>query len=665
MVPESAASFEYEVQNYMKQLQPDITQEMLDSAHDLTIIIPQQLPKFLFLTTSRNFDYPQALSYAQLTNIDTHIALRHSASAALIASVLAIQYKKRAVSLALESQPLNPDLAKLLSVGASYLQSLTLVQCGLNTDRIKQISKAISSFDSLIYVDFSRNPLTDTGAILILENLKAHRELRFIGLAATQSRDSTVRALVENYSNSQIAYVDLSENAGIGRESAQLLISLVQNSNQILQINLINCAIQNRQLQEIQKFLKRNVITQELFDELVDTVLDRLNLRGLQQLADSVKIADSSSFEQKIKTLQVHDSEVMRILENAKYEGKSIFREQFLPQLCICLSKNKPRKMSHAPKNVQIASAETMGRRQEMEDVVYSNMNFHQFRTRRGKQQSRGQKEILLCLFDGHGGRDCSEALAAQFPLILADALNCIQALITNELSQLSEQFWQPFMETVFVALDEVLKERKLQAGSTAAVVLILNGFVIQANCGDSRVVLCRDTFVARQNQIDWANFKIKKGRADDPLKQQNKEECAEFSQIPSDNVQQVLEQSIRLSKDHKPNLPDEVLRIEKMGGYVQDGRLQGLLAVARSFGDFLYKPFLTAAPYVSTYQLNQRDFAIIIACDGVWDVICDIDASILALQCTTSQACAIKLRDESYKLESQDNISVIICRLQ
>lgn len=47
---------------------------------------------------------------------------------------------------------------------------------------------------------------------------------------------------------------------------------------------------------------------------------------------------------------------------------------------------------------------------------------------------------------------------------------------------------------------------------------------------------------------------------------------------------------AIDLSVDHKPNLPDEQRRIYNANGFVEDQRVNGMLALSRALGDFEYK---------------------------------------------------------------------------
>jgi hypothetical protein len=59
--------------------------------------------------------------------------------------------------------------------------------------------------------------------------------------------------------------------------------------------------------------------------------------------------------------------------------------------------------------------------------------------------------------------------------------------------------------------------------------------------------------------------------------------------------------------QDHKATDVAERTRIEAAGGFVVRKRVMGVLAIARSFGDFVLKKFVSAEPYTSTTLLDEE----------------------------------------------------------
>ena len=125
------------------------------------------------------------------------------------------------------------------------------------------------------------------------------------------------------------------------------------------------------------------------------------------------------------------------------------------------------------------------------------------------------------------------------------------------------------------------------QAGCTALVALLSGTDLWVANAGDSRAVLCGPTGVA-----------------------------------------------VPLSSDHKPGEPGEAARIRAAGGFVAAvggvARVNGSLALSRAIGDLAFKDparappdqVITAQPDVRHYSLTPGDAFLLLACDGVWDVL-------------------------------------------
>ena len=156
---------------------------------------------------------------------------------------------------------------------------------------------------------------------------------------------------------------------------------------------------------------------------------------------------------------------------------------------------------------------------------------------------------------------------------------------------------------------------------------------------------------------------------------------------------------AVRLSFDHKSTCPKEIARIENSGGIMIRGRVLGVLAVARSLGDHGLKEYVISRPYLSSttiriennvsgnaiigkgvsetaaskkaicpaqFPLTQGEF-LIVACDGLWDVIEDQEACDLVRSYVNAhglkkrEATANFLIHVALKRGSTDNVTVIV----
>lgn len=236
----------------------------------------------------------------------------------------------------------------------------------------------------------------------------------------------------------------------------------------------------------------------------------------------------------------------------------------------------------------------------------------------------------LFAVYDGHGGDRVARYLRHNLHLA-----------ILKELRDKGSRSVEECLKAAFLMADIACARAVTQKSGSTAVVCVVRReaprpgrtrgkrYVFTANCGDARAVLCHA------------------GRA------------------------------VRLSKDHKATDSDEVARITSLGGFVREARVMGALAVARSFGDFVFKKYVTCDPYTSTTKIDEHSEFLIVACDGVWDVLSDDEAvavvrrhcrlehgtmmtdaeTAAALQLSASSA----LVRESIRKGSTDNVTALV----
>ena len=285
----------------------------------------------------------------------------------------------------------------------------------------------------------------------------------------------------------------------------------------------------------------------------------------------------------------------------------------------------------------------------------------------------------LFCVLDGHGGNQAAVFASQELTQLLEDNedfQNYYAQLVTTtkkkkhnnnnkQDDKVQRDLLEQALKRTFVALDRSFYEAclllegdahsKTYPGSTAVLVLVTPTHIVCSNLGDSRCVLARSSTSA-----------------------------------PSSVTAHPL------SRDHKPDLPDEERRILAAGGTVEMGRVDGELAVSRALGDFEHKEMELLLDY---YNMNDPDDLepllkhaqrqkvspvpeirwfdrqdttdrfLVLACDGVWDVVENQECVewIAELLRTTNGDVGMvceRILDMCLQQGSQDNMTIVIVLL-
>ncbi|XP_073042154.1 probable protein phosphatase 2C 65 [Primulina eburnea] len=225
-----------------------------------------------------------------------------------------------------------------------------------------------------------------------------------------------------------------------------------------------------------------------------------------------------------------------------------------------------------------------------------------------------GDKDMLFCgVFDGHGpsGHKVARYIRENLPTKIS-SLYRQPSVEGNDCALDVENYddcenpdfknpyflsWKARLIKCFHEVDEELENEvsieSYCSGTTTVSVLKKGEHLIISNLGDSRAVLC------------------------------TRDETDEL----------IAEQ---LTVDLKPNLPSETQRIRSCQGRVmamdEEPNVYRIwmphedcpgLAMARAFGDFCLKDFgLISTPEVTYRKLTERDEFVVLATDGIWDVL-------------------------------------------
>ncbi|KAI3749090.1 hypothetical protein L6452_12662 [Arctium lappa] len=220
-----------------------------------------------------------------------------------------------------------------------------------------------------------------------------------------------------------------------------------------------------------------------------------------------------------------------------------------------------------------------------------------------------GRVVCLFGIFDGHGGSRAAQYLKEN----LFKNLMKHSEFMTNTKVAISETYQQTDKDFL-----ESEKDNFRDDGSTASTAVLVGNHLYVANVGDSRTVISME------------------GKA------------------------------LPLSEDHKPNRSDERMRIESAGGVVMwagTWRVGGVLAMSRAFGNRMLKQFVVAEPEIQEQELDEAFELLVLASDGLWDVVPNEDAVSIAQTEDEPQAAAKKLTETAFTRGSCDNITCIVVK--
>ncbi|XP_022723790.1 probable protein phosphatase 2C 76 isoform X2 [Durio zibethinus] len=91
--------------------------------------------------------------------------------------------------------------------------------------------------------------------------------------------------------------------------------------------------------------------------------------------------------------------------------------------------------------------------------------------------------------------------------------------------------------------------------------------------------------------------------------------------------------------------------------------RVGGVLAMSRAFGNRMLKQFVVAEPEIQDKEIDEEFELLVLASDGLWDVVPNEDAVSLARAEEEPETAARKLTETAFTRGSADNITCIVVR--
>lgn len=219
--------------------------------------------------------------------------------------------------------------------------------------------------------------------------------------------------------------------------------------------------------------------------------------------------------------------------------------------------------------------AEDIGRRDEMEDGFVFVDCFA------GEKNS-----AYFAIYDGHGGRQCVDYVTQY-----------LHENLLVELQRVPKSVPDAFIRA-FSTTDRNMQASGINSSGCTACCCLLqeeksSRSIYTAHLGDARAVICRGGLAVRLTSMS----------------------------------------------DHKATDPAEAKRVIEAGGSIFNERVNGMLAISRAFGDHQLKApalpndVVSNVPDITSTELTDQDMFVIVACDGLWDVVEDQESVNLVLE--------------------------------
>eukprot|EP00850_Spirogloea_muscicola_P016045 SM000127S26661 [mRNA] locus=s127:273743:277036:+ [translate_table: standard] len=253
------------------------------------------------------------------------------------------------------------------------------------------------------------------------------------------------------------------------------------------------------------------------------------------------------------------------------------------------------------------------------------------------QKDSKAVKRVIV-----EGFRATDEALLAESSAGCQPPVSAVAVLSVLEL---------PGLDMLLARL--LAEQGNWQDGATAVCAWIIEKKAYVANVGDAKAVLAR----CSSNPAAVADGGAREAP---PIGTQSAAPAAAV--LGGGKLR-----SLVVTREHKAIFPQERARIEKSGGRIESGRLQGRLEVSRAFGDRQFKKLgVTAIPDIHVFELTLQEHFLILGCDGLWGVLSPEDAvDLVQAQLTEGAsiavACKRLVREAVRERRCKDNCTAVL----